>query len=386
MLARAGVGVTVFERMPTVGRKLQVAGRGGLNLTHSEPLADLLDRYGPARARVAPAIGGFDPTALRAWSEGLGEVTFVGSSGRVFPFGLRSTALLRAWLRRLADLEVDVRTRHTWVGWDGDGALAFLNDAGSPIVVRADACVLALGGASWPRTGSDGAWVPHLTGVGVGVTPLRPTNCGFVVGWSDVFRERFAGAPLKDVALAHRAATSRGDAVITEHGIEGGPIYALASGLRDTIDADGEAELRIDLLPAVDLSTVVARLDRRRAKDSMATGLGRAGLAPVVVGLLREVTGNRLPTEAVDLAQLLRALPLRLAAPMQIGRAISTAGGVSLDGVDDGFMLRDRPGTFVAGEMLDWEAPTGGYLLQACFSTGVAAAEGALGWLGTLQV
>ncbi len=385
VLARAGIAVTVFERMPTLGRKLQVAGRGGLNLTHSEPLATMLGRYGAARPRLTPALERFDPAALRAWCEGLGEWTFVGSSGRVFPNGFRATALLRAWLRRLNDLGVEVRTRRTWLGWEGDGAMAFENAEGTRSVATADAWVLALGGASWPRTGSDGSWVPHLTGVGIDVAPLRPANCGFVVGWTDVFRERFAGTPLKDVVLHHCGATSRGDMVITDRGIEGGPAYALAPGLRDAIEVEGEAQLRIDLLPDADLPTVETRLHRRRAKDSMATGLGRAGVAPAIVGLLREVTGNRPPTEAVDLAQLLKALPLRLDAPMPIGRAISTAGGVGLDAVDDRFMLRVRPGTFVAGEMLDWEAPTGGYLLQATFSTGVAAAEGVLAWLDTLQ-
>ena len=385
VLARAGAAVTVFERMPTVGRKLQVAGRGGLNLTHSEPRAALLERYGPTRPRLAPAIERFDPAALRAWCEGLGEGTFVGSSGRVFPDGFRATALLRAWLRRLDGLGVEVRTRHTWLGWDADGAMAFQTGEGARVVVTGDAWVLALGGASWPRTGSDGAWVAHLTGIGVDVAPLRPANCGFVVGWSDVFRGRFAGTPLKDVALRHRGATSRGDVVVTDHGIEGGPVYALAPGLRDAIDVAGEVHVRIDLFPAADPPTVAARLGRRRPKDSMATGLGRAGLAPVVVGLLREVTGNRLPAGIGDLARLLKALPVRLDAPMGIDRAISTAGGVSLDAVDHRFMLRDRPGTFVAGEMLDWEAPTGGYLLQAAFSTGVAAAEGVLDWLGTFD-
>ncbi len=382
VLARAGVVVTVFEHMPTVGRKLQVAGRGGLNLTHSEPLPMLLDRYGPARAALAPAIARFEPAALRAWSEALGEGTFVGSSGRVFPVGFRATALLRAWLRRLGELGVELRTRHTWVGWGDDGTLAFRYAEGARVTVKADACVLALGGASWPRTGSDGAWVATLEDVGVEVTSLRPANCGFVVAWSEVFRARFAGTPIKDVALHHDGAVARGDVMVTHGGVEGGPVYALAPRLRCTIDAGGPALLRLDVFPDAEEAEVLARLGRRRPKDSAATGLGRAGLAPVAIALLREATGNQLPTDAIDLAALLKALPLQLTAPQPIGRAISTAGGVALDAIDGHFMLRGRAGTFVAGEMLDWEAPTGGYLLQAAFSTGVAAAEGVLAWLG----
>lgn len=381
VLARSGATVTVYDRMPTVGRKLQVAGRGGLNLTHSEPVDAVLGHYGPARPHLTPAIERFDNAALRAWSEELGQATFVGSSGRVFPVGLRATALLRAWLRRLAELGVELRTRHTWLGWREDGALSFSDPDGAPLAVAVDACVLALGGASWPRTGSNGTWVSPLEAVGVDVTPLRPSNCGFVVGWSDELRTRFAGSPVKDVALHHGGGVARGDIVITEHGIEGGPVYALSSALRDAIDANGHAAVHLDVLPDATRAEIVARLGRRRAKDSAATGLARAGLAPVVVGLLREATGNRLPTDPTDLAALLHALPLRLEASQPIARAISTAGGVALDAIDHRYMLRARPGTFVAGEMLDWEAPTGGYLLQAVFSTGVAAAEGLLAWL-----
>jgi uncharacterized flavoprotein (TIGR03862 family) len=382
VLATAGAAVTVFERMPTVGRKLQVAGRGGLNLTHSEPLDAFLDRYGTARPRLAAAIERFDPTALRAWCEGLGEATFVGSSGRVFPAGLRATRLLRAWLVRLTAVGVELRTRHTWAGWSDDGALRFADATGQEVLVAADACVLALGGASWPRTGSDGAWVPHLEGVGIEVRPLRPANCGFDVGWTEPFRARFAGAPVKDVALTYGGGSARGDLVITDHGIEGGPVYALSARLRDAIEAAGSAELRIDLFPSAGDTDLAARLRRRRPKDSITTGLRRAGLPPVAIALLREATGNQIPSEAQELVGLLRSLPLRLTAPRPIERAISTAGGVAFDALDARFMLHDRPGTFVAGEMVDWEAPTGGYLLQAAFATGVAAAEGAIAWLG----
>jgi uncharacterized flavoprotein (TIGR03862 family) len=381
VLATAGLAVTVFERMPTVGRKFQVAGRGGLNLTHSEPLPAFLTRYGAAEPFVAPAIQRFGPEALRAWSDGLGQPTFVGSSGRVFPQAFRSTPLLRAWLRRLEELGVAIHTRHTWLGWADDGSIQVRDGTGELVASRPDVCVLALGGASWPRTGSDGAWVGPLTSVGIDVVPLRPANCGFVVSWSDVFRDRFAGEPLKDVALHHDGATARGDVVITRDGIEGGPVYALSSRLRTTLEGRVDARLDVDLFPDATTADIDARLARRRGKDSASTGLRRAGLGPVAIGLLREVTGNRIPHDAASLGALVQHATLTLVAPRPIERAISTAGGVALEAVDERLMLRARPGTFVAGEMLDWEAPTGGYLLQAACSTGVAAADGALAWL-----
>jgi uncharacterized flavoprotein (TIGR03862 family) len=383
VLARGGADVTVFERMPTVGRKLQVAGRGGLNLTHSEPLLSFLGRYGTARGRLAPAIAAFGPDALRAWSEELGEGTFVGSSGRVFPEGFRATALLRAWLRRLADLGVDVRTRQRWTGWDELGRLTFTDAAGAIVAFAADACILALGGASWPRTGSDGAWVPRLAGLGVDIVPLGPANCGFVVDWSDEAHDRFAGAPVKDVVLRHDGTTARGDIVVTKDGVEGGPIYALGAALRATIERDGHAVVEIDLRPSASEANLALRFQRRRPKDSVSTGLRRIGLAPVAIHLLRQATGNQLPTDADALTALLRAVPLRLERPQPIERAISTSGGVRFEALDSQLMLRGRPGTFVAGEMLDWEAPTGGYLLQGAFSTGAAAGRGALAWLDT---
>jgi uncharacterized flavoprotein (TIGR03862 family) len=383
VLAGAGVAVTVYDAMPSVGRKLLVAGRSGLNLTHSEPTPDLLARYGDARGRLEPAIVAFDANALRAWCEGLGEATFVGSSGRVFPERLRATPLLRAWLRRLSELGVELRARHRWVGWDGAGRLAF--EVGSPVertLVTADAVVLALGGASWPRTGSDGRWVDAVESAGIAVAPLRPANCGVTVGWSAVFRERFAGTPVKDVVVRHAAAEARGDLVVTESGLEGGPVYALSAAMRPALDAGPPVVLEVDVYPDRAATDVVARLDRRRPKDSVASGLDRAGVAPVVVGLVREATGNRPPREARELAVLLKALPIDVTGTQPIARAISTAGGVSMDEVDERYMLRARPGTFVAGEMLDWEAPTGGYLLQATFSTAVAAAVGTIEWLG----
>ncbi|MDP1793420.1 MAG: TIGR03862 family flavoprotein [Acidimicrobiales bacterium] len=366
VLATAGVRVVVREQMASVGRKLLVAGRGGLNLTHSEDLDAFRKRYGAAAPRLSGAIDAFTPTDLRAWCAGLGQEPFVGSSGRVFPEGFRATPLLRAWLQRLDVLGVEIRVRDRWQPWDATDA---------------DAIVLALGGASWPRTGSDGAWVDGFRDAGIGVSPLRPANCGFVVDWTDTFRDRFTGEPMKNVALSFDGVVARGDAIVAEDGLEAGPVYALSAALRDAIEQAGHATLNVDLLPDVDAAALVARLARRRDKDSASSWLRRAGLPPVSIGVLRESTENRLPGDPEQMAALVKSVPLRLIATRPIGRAISTAGGVALDAIDDAYMLRSRPGTFVAGEMLDWEAPTGGYLLQATFSTAVAAARGALAWL-----
>jgi len=372
VLATAGVSVTVHERMPSVGRKLLLAGRGGLNLTHSEPLEVFLDRYGPARPRLESAITAFDPTALRAWCEGLGQAPFVGTSGRVFPSGFRATPLLRAWLARLDALGVERRVRHEWTGFDDPS-------------VQGDVLVLALGGASWPRTGSNGAWVDAVRRSGVDVRPLRPANCGFAVAWSDVLRQRFAGAPLKDVRLSFRGESARGDAIVSEAGLEGGPVYALSAALRDAIERDGSSvTLTVDLRPEQHVDDILARVRRARRGDSLANVLRRVGLAPVGIALVREVLGAERPRPD-ELARLIKALPVVLCSPLPLERAISTAGGIALDEIDDTFMLRARPGTFVAGEMLDWEAPTGGYLLQATFSTAVAAADGALAWLASTR-
>ncbi|MEJ7845898.1 MAG: TIGR03862 family flavoprotein [Acidimicrobiales bacterium] len=385
VLACAGVGVTVYERMPTPGRKLLVAGRGGLNLTHAEPLEPFLDRYGPARDCLAPAITAFDPDALREWCAGLGQETFVGTSGRVFPAGFRSTALLRAWLARLDGLGVELRGRHTWRGWvdDEPGAVRIERPDGVESVVRADAVVLALGGASWPRTGSDGGWVEPVGSAGVAVVPLVAANSGFTAAWTSVFIERFAGTPVKNVAVAHRGQVARGDLMVSATGLEGGPIYALGPSLRASMQRDGEAVVIVDLRPDVSADALVDRLARGRAGDSTASALRRLGVAPAAVGLMREATANRLPPRGRALAELVKAVPMALGGPAPIGRAISTAGGIAFDELDDAYMLRRRPGTFVAGEMLDWEAPTGGYLLQATASTAVAAARGALAWLRT---
>ena len=367
VLATAGVRVVLLEQMASVGRKLLIAGRGGLNLTHSEDLDTFLSRYGTARPRLAAALDAFGPDDLRAWCASLGEEPFVGSSGRVFPAGFRATPLLRAWKRRLSDLGVEVRVRTRWAGFDD--------------TPDADAVVLALGGASWPRTGSDGAWVESVARRGVAVAPLRPANCGFIAAWTEEFRTRFAGTPIKNVALSFEGAVARGDIVVADDGIEAGPVYALSAALRDALAHDGAATVLCDLTPYVSADALASRLARRRAGDSAASWLRRAGLAPVAVGLLREATHNELPHDARAVAELAKRVPIRVTAPYPLARAISTAGGITLSEVDDGFMLRRRPGVFVAGEMLDWEAPTGGYLLQATFSTAVAAARGALAWM-----
>ncbi len=377
VLAQAGQAVTVFDQMPSVGRKLLMAGRGGLNLTHAEALPVFLSRYGAAGERLAAVIEAFPPAALIDWCHGLGQTTFVGSSSRVFPVAMKASPLLRAWLRRLDGLGVGVRVRHRWTGWDDDGALAFATPSGVELV-RPDAAVLALGGASWPRLGSDAGWVGLLPGV---VAPFRPANCGFLVEWSAHLRERFAGQPLKRIALRFGAERVAGEAVLTAAGIEGGAVYALSARLRDAIAADGAVTILIDLRPDLDEAVLAKRLAEPARGQSLANVLRKAaGLQPVAIGLVQEVlhSGGDRP----DLAGLIKRLPVRLVGTAGLGRAISSAGGVRWDSVDDRLMLRDRPGVFAAGEMLDWEAPTGGYLLQGCFSSGVAAARGVLAWLG----
>ncbi len=382
VLASAGVAVTVFERMPSVGRKLLLAGRSGLNLTHVEPLDDLLDRYGEARVRLEPLVRAFDATAVRAWCDGLGQASYVGSSGRVFPAGFRATKLLRAWLARLEGLGVELRTRHTWRGWLDDGSLSFAGPDGDPVTVRTDATVLALGGGTWPRTGSDGAWVDPLERAGVAVAPLRPANCGFTVAWSAPFRDRFEGQPIKNVGVRHASTSVRGELVVTRTGIEGGPVYALSAGVRDELEAGRPVDLHIDLRPDLTADEIESRLRAGRPGDSVANRLRRAGFPPIAHGLLREsVPDGRLPADPATMAALVKSVPVVLRGSQPMARAISTAGGVELDQLDERLMLRRRAGTFVAGEMLDWEAPTGGYLLQASLTTGVAAGRGVLEWL-----
>jgi len=370
ILSAAGAAVTVYDSMPSVGRKFLMAGRGGLNLSNAEPFESFVTRYGTAAARLRPMLEAFPPSALVAWANGLGQETFVGSSGRIFPKAMKASPLLRAWLARLEQQGVRFRLRHTWRGWSDDGALLFDTPAGSQ-TVAADATLLALGGASWPRLGSTGSWVSILGAKGVPIAPLGPANCGFAVSWTTSFRERFAGQPLKNVALRFGGRTARGDALVTSYGLEGGAVYTLAAPLRDAIDNSGTATLEIDFRPDMTVETLAARLSRSRAKDSLSNVLRKAGFSTLEINLARESGG--LPT--VGLAARLKALPLRLTGAQPTACAISTAGGVSFDAVDDNLMLKTLPGTFVAGEMLDWEAPTGGYLLQACYATGAFAAR-----------
>jgi uncharacterized flavoprotein (TIGR03862 family) len=385
VLASGGAAVTIYDRMPSPGRKFLLAGRGGLNLTHSEDIERLLDRYGAAKPRLRPAIEAFSPAALRAWSEGLGQTTFVGSSGRVFPAAFKTSPLLRAWLARLDSLGVAFEPRHHWSGWDDDGALIFEAPEGR-MIVHANATVLALGGASWPRLGSDGGWVDAIVKAGITVTPLAPANCGFTAGWTEVFRNCFEGQPLKRIELSFAGHTARGEAIVTGSGLEGGAIYALSGPLRDAIAASGEAILGIDLRPDITLTELERRLGAPRGKQSLSNFLRKTvALAPAAVGLLHEAavaSSARLSTMApAALANRIKAVPVRLTGVAPIAKAISTAGGIAFDEIDERFMLHRRPGVFVAGEMLDWEAPTGGYLLQAVFATGAAAGRGALDWL-----
>ncbi len=378
-LARAGLTVVVHEAMPSAARKFLMAGRGGLNLTHSEPLEAFIYRYGEASGTAAGWLGRLSPTHLIGWAEGLGQPVFTGSSGRVFPLAMKASPLLRAWLGRLADLGVEVRTRSRWVG-RRDGGWVFATPEGER-VERPDAVVLALGGASWPRLGSDGAWCEGLKAEGVEIAPFRPSNVGFDVAWSEVFMDRFAGQPLKPVALSFGEATVRGEAMVTRYGLEGGAVYALSAALREAVERDGSAILTVDLRPDLTVEALAGRLARGRGKDSVSNWLRKAaGLSPVGAGLLREIPGD-LPLGADKLARRIKAVRVTLTGVQGLARAISSAGGVRLDAVDEQLMLKALPGVFVAGEMLDWEAPTGGYLLQASIASGIVAAEGVLDWL-----
>ena len=377
-LAKAGARVVVHDRMPSVGRKLLMAGRGGLNLTHSEDQAAFLARYGDRQEPISDWLDAFSPDDLTAWANGLDQPTFVGSSGRVFPRAMKASPLLRAWLGRLNELGVEIRTRSRWTGWR-DGALIFDTPDGERIEHPA-ATILAMGGASWPRLGSDGAWVPTLEGQGVAVSPLVPANAGFDVAWSDIVIERFAGQVLKPAALTFGDQTVRGEMVVTRYGVEGGAIYALSAALRAAIAAEGSATLVVDLRPDLTEAALAERLGRPRGKDSMTNHLRKAGgLSPVAVALLREI--GDIPPGFDKLAKRIKAVRLKLTGIQGLDRAISTAGGVEFSALDPSLMLTAKPGVFVAGEMIDWEAPTGGYLLQASLASGVVAANGALRWL-----
>jgi uncharacterized flavoprotein (TIGR03862 family) len=381
ILASAGKTVTIYDRMPSLGRKFLLAGRGGLNLTHGEALETFMTRYGEAKLWLAPMVTHFPPEALRDWSQGLGEETFVGSSGRIFPKSFKTSPLLRAWLRRLESLGVRVKTEHRWVGWTMDGGLHFETKDGVA-VVTAEATILTMGGASWARLGSDGAWVDILQKQGISVKPLIPANCAFSILWSDVMKERFAGTPLKRIALSVGGQTVRGEAMLTQDGIEGGVVYALSASIRDQVMAKGEAIISLDLRPDMDRAQIILKMARARGGDSFTNYLRKSlALPPNAIALLREVDPDVSKRSDESLAHLIKALPLRITGIRSMDRAISSAGGVTREALDDGLMLKHIPGVFCAGEMLDWEAPTGGYLLQACFSTGKAAAESALRYL-----
>lgn len=386
VLAGGGAAVDLYDAMPSVGRKFLMAGKGGLNITHAEPREAFLSRYGAARGRLAPLLAAFGPEELRPWMAGLGIDSFVGTSGRVFPAGMKAAPLLRAWLRRLREAGVAFHPRHRWLGFAPDGALRFLAPDGERSA-RPDALVLALGGGSWSRLGSDGAWVPLLAAKGVAIAPLRPANCGFDVGWSAHFRGRFAGHPVKPVVACFTDAAGRsyrrqGECVVTEGGLEGGVICALAAPLRDAIAAHGQATLHLDLAPGRSPERVAAEVAHPRGSRSLSSHLqSRVGIAGVKAGLLRECLPAEDFHDPQRLARAIKALPVVLKSPRPLDEAISSAGGVAFEGLDEGLMLKRLPGVFCAGEMLDWEAPTGGYLLTACFATGRAAGQGALAWL-----
>ncbi len=375
-LAGCGHAVTILDRMPSLGRKFLLAGRGGLNLTHGEPLDAFIARYREAAPALGPIIRAFPPDALRDWCHGLGEETFVGSSGRVFPRSFKASPLLRAWLRRLGSLGVGFRPGHRWTGWTGQGALAF-ETAEGPVEIEADAVVLALGGASWPRLGSDGGWSPLLASRGVAVAPLLPSNVGIEAPWSEVLRSRFAGTPLKRIALALGAERVRGEAILTVTGLEGGAVYALSAPIRAALERDGHATLHLDMRPDLDEAAIAAKLGSARKGESFPNRLRKQlNLPPVAAAKLQEADRDAARLAADRLAALIKAVPVTVTGLRPIERAISSAGGVRWSELDEHLMLRRAPGVFCAGEMLDWEAPTGGYLLQACFATGFAAARG----------
>ncbi len=380
-LAEAGVRVDVFDAMPSAGRKFLLAGKGGLNLTHSEDVPAFVSRYGARAPEVARWLEVLSPQALRDWAAGLAVPTFVGSSGRVFPSDLKAAPLLRAWLHRLRGSGVAFHMRHRWLGWNAGGALRFAA-AGAEVALPAAATVLALGGASWARLGSDGTWVPWLQEQGIEVAPLLAANCGFDVGWSAHLRQRFAGAPIKPVVLRFDAFERQGEFVLSDYGIEGSLVYAASAALRDAIARDGQATLTLDLLPAFDAARVAREVAHPRGSRSLASHLkSRLGLAGAKTALLHELLPREALADAARLAAAIKALPLTLSAARPVDEAISSAGGVRLEALDEHLMLRARAGVFCAGEMLDWEAPTGGYLLTASLASGRCAGQGAAEYL-----
>lgn len=385
VLSDAGVKVDLYDAMPSVGRKFLMAGKGGLNISHAEVFDKFLSRYAERRSALEPILTNFPPEALREWVKGLGFDTFVGSSGRVFPTEMKAAPLLRAWLQRLRRTGVRFHVRHQWLGWDDNACLRFATPAGEQHI-HADAVVLALGGGSWTRLGSTGAWVDLLRQRSIETAPLKPANCGFDVGWSEHFSSRFAGQPLKGIILTSKYKArfiQKGDLVVTATGVEGGVIYTSSALLRDSCAATGSAIIHLDLLPDKDLAAVLAKLAQPRGKHSMANHLRkRLGITGVKAGLLRELLPADDFNHPEKLANAIKILPINLLAPRPIDEAISTAGGVTFEVMNEHLMLRELVGVFCAGEMLDWEAPTGGYLLTACFASGKAAGDGVLTWLG----
>ncbi|OIR19773.1 dihydropyrimidine dehydrogenase subunit A [mine drainage metagenome] len=380
-ISQGNVRVDIYDAMPSMGRKLLMAGKGGLNITHAEAFDVFLTRYGARRAGIEPWLRDFPPDALREWVHGLGIATFVGTSNRVFPADMKAAPLLRAWLHRLRERGVGFHVRHRWHGWDARGDLRFTAPEGER-TLHADALVLALGGGSWPQLGSDGTWVALLAQRGIEVAPLRPANCGFDIAWSHFFRERFTGEPVKSIATTFGDLHKQGECVITGHGIEGGPIYALSAALRDEIARHGQAVLHLDLLPDWPLQRVQKEVSHPRGSRSLSSHLqSRLGLKGVKAGLLREALNAEQMHDPALLARTIKSLPLHLMGTRPLSEAISTAGGVAFEALDERLMLARLPGVFCAGEMLDWEAPTGGYLLSACFASGLAAGKGALDWL-----
>ena len=383
-LAARGRVVTVYDRMASPARKLLMAGRGGLNITHSEDFDQFATRYGNCGDALRGALTAWPPQAALAWLAGLGIETFAGSSGRVFPREMKASPLLRAWLRRLEADGVRLVLGHDWTGFDTSGALLFKSSSGEQATVYADAVVLALGGASWPRLGSNGAWLAILSQAGVSVSPLAPANCGILIAWSEHVSARFGGAPLKRIALSIGSRTVRGEAIVTRSGLEGGAVYAISSLVREAVAATGVASLTLDLRPNMTLEELVQRLSTPRGKQSAVNFLRKVvSLTPAAIALLREA--GPLPAQPAALAERIKSLPLTATGCCGLERAISTAGGVMFEALDANYMLRSRPGTFVAGEMLDWDAPTGGYLLQATLSTAVAAAAGVHQWLAARE-
>jgi uncharacterized flavoprotein (TIGR03862 family) len=381
-LARAGADVSVYDHKPSPARKFLMAGRGGLNITHSEDLETFLARYGAASAPLEPLIRAWPPQALREFCADLGEPTFIGSSGRIFPSSFKASPLLRAWLLRLTQLSVTLAMRHKFLGFAAEGLLQFRRDDQEDLYLKADAVVLALGGASWPKLGSDGAWTKLLEHYGLRLAPLHAANCGALIEWSALFRQAYEAKPIKNVRVSCEGASGRGDIIITQTGLEGGPIYALSSHLRRQIEAETQAHLTIDLRPDTSLENLTQKIAKRAPKQSQSTYLKRAGFHGPEIALLREAYPLPLPKEAASLAQLIKNLELKVSGLADLTRAISTSGGVIFEEVSAELMLKKLPGVFVAGEMLDFDAPTGGYLLQAAFSTGFAAGTGAARYLG----